>query len=309
MRLGCLFALGILVGIATGCAAPAPTPDEQMAIWREAAVSERTWTRAKPHLEALAPGDELGIFQASRRIYLQGRGKAARPIVVIPSWITSLSGGSAGGLSMLGRLIGRQGDRIRGYHVFGIVTRGRIQPRFQVFTEAVLVERAEFEALLANRAPGIGQLPRPEGGLFFRDLMVVATRPLTWPDAPAELPEDVLSRFHSEAAFRAIEPVLDALPDGTDLMSLLEGLGAIFVTDDFGENHSLLVPGFLQTREVRTQTAVGPAGIFKLRPFGWQGDGGVVIDRIAIFLNDRLLQVVPHRGLDDWLGYLDPSLL
>ena len=306
MRLGCLFAFGILVGIAIGCAAP--TPEEQMAIWRQAAVSERTWTRAEPYLEALAPGDELGIFQASRQIYVRGRGKAARPVVVIPSWITSLSGGSAGGLSMLGQLIGRRGDRIRGSHVFGSVTRDRIRPRFQVFTEAVLVERAEFEALLANRTSGIGQLPRPEGVLFFRDLMVVATRPLVWPEAPAELPEDALSRFHSEAAFRAIEPLLDALPDGTDLMSLLARLGAIFVTDDFGESHNLLAPGFLHTREVRTQTAIGPAGIFKLRPFGWLGDDDVVIDRIAIFLNDRLLQVVPHRGLSDWLGYLDPSL-
>jgi len=307
MRLGCLFVLGILFGISLGCAAP--TPEEQMAIWREAAVSERTWTRAKPHLEALSPGDELGIFQASRRIYAQGRGKAARPIVVMPSWITSLSGGSAGGLSMLGQLIGRRGDRIRGSHVFGTVTGGRIQPRFQVFTQAVLIERSEFEELLANRTPGIGQLPRPEGVLFFRDLVVVATRPLTWPEAPAELPEDAVLHFQSEAAFRSIEPVLDALPGGTDLMSLLSQLGAIFVTDDFGESHSLLAPGFLHTREVRTQTAEGASGIFKLRPFGWLGEDEVVIDRIAIFLNDRLLQVAPHRGLNDWLGYLDPSPL
>ncbi len=303
MRIRGLLALWTVAGLAVGCASP--TPREQMAIWREAAVSERTWTRVEPHLEALVPGDDFRIFQAARQIHLRGSGTTARPVVVIPSWITSLSGGAAGGLSMFGQLIGRRDDRIRGSHVFGGVTGGRIHPRYQVFTEATLVDRDEFEALLEKGVRGVGQLPRVEGVLFFRDLIVVATRPLDFPEPQGVLPEDVLSGFYSQAAFRAIEPVLDALPEGADLFSLLALLGATFVTDDFGESHSLLAPGFLHTREVRTQTALRQTGIFKMRPFGWVAGDREVIDRIAIFQNDRLLRIVPHRGLANWAGYLD----
>ncbi len=276
-----------------------------MATWREAAVSDKTWARVRPYLEALAPGDDLRIFERARQIHVQGSDSTARPVVVIPSWITSLSGGAAGGLSMLGQLVGRHGDRIRGSHVFGTVTGGRIHPRYQVFTEATLAEREEVEGLLEGGVRGVGQLPRPDGPLFFRGLVVVATRPLDFPDPRAGLPEDVRSGFYSEAAFRTIEPVLDALPEGTDLFSLLTVLAATFVTDDFGESHSLLARGFLSTRDVRTQTALRRTGIFKMRPFGWVANDREVIDRIAIFQNDRLLRIVPHRGLANWSGYLD----
>lgn len=306
MCLGRLLALGILVGWATGCASP--THEAQMAIWRESAVSEPTWERVRPHLEALAAGDDLRIFEAARDVHEQGRGRSAPPVVVIPSWITSLSGGAAGGLSMFGQLIGRRDDRIRGSHVFGTVTDGRIHPRYRVFTEATLVDPGEFEALRASGARGLGQLSRADGVLFFRDLIVVATRPLGIRELPEVLPEDTQSSFYSEAAFRAIEPVLDALPAGTDLFSLLALLGASFVTDDFGESHGLLAPGFLQTREVRTQTVLRPTGLFKLRPLGWLTEGGEVIDRIAIFRNDRLVRIVPHRGLPDWMEYLGAPL-
>lgn len=306
MRLGRLLAFGILFGLAVGCASP--TPEEQMAIWREAAVSEPTWARVRPHLEELAAGDDLRIFEAAREIHEQGSGRSARPVVVIPSWITSLSGGATGGLSMFGQLIGRRDERIRGSHVFGTVSGGRIHPRYQVFTEATLVDPGEFEALRASGVRGVGQLPRADGVLSFRDLIVVATRPMGMREPPVGLPEDTLSSFYSEAAFRSIEPVLDALPEGTDLFSFLTLLGAGFLTDDFGESHRLRAPGFLQTRAVRTQTVLRPTGLFKLRPLGWLTEGGEVIDRIAIFRNDRLVRIVPHRGLPDWMEYLGAPL-
>lgn len=276
-----------------------------MAAWREPAVSEATWERVEPHLEALDPGDDFRIFEAARQIHVEGSQRAARPIVVIPSWITSLSGGAAGGLSMFGQLVGRDGDRIRGSHVFGTVTEERIHPRYQVFTQAVEIEREEFDALLGAGAQGVGQLPQMGGMLYFRDLMIVGTRRLAFQEAPAAPREPALPSVTSRAEFRAIEPVLDALPEGTDLFTLLALLGAVFVTEDFGETHSLLVPGFLHTRAVRTQTVSGTTGIFKMRPFGWVTDDRELIDRIAIFQNDRLLRMVPHRGLEDWSGYLE----
>jgi hypothetical protein len=119
------------------------------------------------------------------------------------------------------------------------------------------------------------------------------------------LPDDVRSSFYSQAAFRTVAPILYALPEGTDLFSLLGSLGAAFVTHDFGESHNLLAPGFLNTREVRTQTLLQPEGLYKLRPFGWLVNDVAVVDRIAIFRNDRLLHLVPNRGLANWAGYLD----
>jgi len=306
MRLGRLLAFGTLVGFVAGCASP--TPEAQMATWRESAVSAQRWERVRPYLEALAAGDDLRIFEAARQVHVLGSGRSARPVVVIPSWITSLSGGAPGGLSMFGQLVGRRDNLIRGSHVFGTVVEGRIHPRYRVFTEATLVDPGEFEALRASGARGLGQLPRPDGVLLFRDLIVVATRPLGMREPTEALPEDLESTFYSEAAFRAVEPVLEAAPEGTDLYSLLALLGARFVTDDFGESHALLAPGFLQTREVRTQTVLRPTGLFKLRPFGWLAEDHEVIDRIAIFRNDRLVRIVAHRGLADWMGYLGEPL-
>ena len=59
---------------------------------------------------------------------------------------------------------------------------------------------------------------------------------------------------------------------------------------------------------MRTQTVLRPTGLFKLRPFGWLAEDHEVIDRIAIFRNDRLVRIVAHRGLADWMGYLGEPL-
>jgi hypothetical protein len=266
-----------------------------------------------PFLEGLAPGDDLKVFSSASRVHLQRprrRGAARRPVVVIPSWISSLSGGAAGGLAMFGQLIGRSGDAVYGSHIFGFVTNDRIVARYQVLTTATLVSPEEFEKLVADRFPGIGRLPRPAGTLYFRDLYVAGARELDFvvPGGDAEsaqTPEpEALAAFYSESSYREIEPVLESLPRGTDLFSMLRALGTTFITDDYGETHSLLAPGFLNYKSVRTQAVEGPEGVFKLRPFGWVSEEVEVVERIAVFENDRLLRVVRHDGRADWKAYL-----
>ncbi len=286
--------------VALGCAS---TPEQQMASWRESAVSQKRLERVLPFLEDLAPGDDLRIFAAARRVFEADDG---RPVVVMPSWITSLSGGAAGGLSLFGQLIGRSGDVIHGSHVFGYVADDRIVPRYQVVTSATVVSREEHAALAEGKARGVGVLPRPSGFLYFKDLHVAGARPLGFPEPKADsfveasLLEGDLAAFYSETSFRAVEPILDDLPEGTDLFSMLQALGAAFVSHDYGETHNLLAPGFLHYKRVRTRTVEDGDGIIKLRPFGWVQDDVEVVKRIAIFENDRLRQVVQDVGLMDW---------
>jgi hypothetical protein len=294
-----------LAGVVALCASCASTPEERMSAWRESAVSPERFETVLPYLEALSPGDELRIFAGARRVYERDDG---RPVVVIPSWITSLSGGAAGGMSMFGQLVGRADDVIHGSHVFGFVHEDRIIPRYQVVTRATIVSREEHAALLALRAPALGVLARPTGLLHFKDLHVAGARPLHFPEPtaaepPAIPPEAGVAAFYTEASFREVEPTLEGLPEGTDLFSMLLALGATFVSHDHGETHHLRAPGFLQTKRVRTQTVEAPDGIIKLRPFGWVESETEVVELIAVFEDDRLTRVVRHAGLGNWLAY------
>ena len=314
----------LLVALLAGCLAMGALscvsmrPEAQ----RERSVSRRAFERVRPFLEDLSPGDNLRLFAGARTVQVQQRRSGERVIVIIPAWIISLSGGPAGGVSMLGQLIGRRDDVVYGSHVFGFVSQGRIVPRYQVITRATLVDPARFEALVEAREPDIGALPRPSGMLYFRELHVVATRALDFSEPEPEpepeseqasepklvgsdLAEGELAAFYSEAAFRETSPLLDGLPVGTDLFSLLWILGAEFVTDDFGESHSLLAQGFLNYKQVRTRTVENAAGVAKLRPFGWVDGEREVVERIVIFDNDRLTDVIRHDGRADWLEYLD----
>jgi hypothetical protein len=211
---------------------------------------------------------------------------------------------------MFGQLVGRRGDVVHGSHIFGFVSGSRIVPRYQVLTTATLVGVAEFQGLVEGGSRDIGTIPRPSGILYFRDLHVAGARPLDFPEPEPESatgpsPAAELADFYSEASYRAVAPLLGALPAGTDLFSLLWILDAEFVSDDFGETHSLLAAGFLNYKTVRTQTAEGPEGIFKLRPFGWVDGEVEIVKRIAIFENDRLQRIVPYTGFADWTQYLD----
>ncbi len=299
-----LFASRMAVALAALALACTTAPADPAA----RSVRPETWERVRPHLEALKPGDDLRIFRAARQVY-GAEESDGRPMVVIPSWIPSLSGGAAGGVSMFGQLIGRRGKLVYGSHVFGYVSESRIVPRFQVITRAQLTSAAEVASLAADGARDVGALPRPTGVLHFKDLLVAGTRPLDF-----ELPRDEAGHvipvaddfpdLHSEATYRRVAAMLDAAPIGTDLLSLLWLLEARFVTEDAGQSHRLVVPGFLQTREARTRTVEEPTAIYKLRPFGYlEGTQGVV-RRIAIFENDRLRGVVRYDGRADWLGYL-----
>lgn len=308
-RIGLLLAALALLG-----AACAPrTSSEKIAAWRGSAVSPRTWERVRPHLEALEPGDDLRLFEASRQVYRLGRRKRGRPVVVMPAWITSLSGGATGGASMLGQLVSRRGDRVYGSHVFGFVRGSRIVPRYQLLTTATVIDAATFQKLEADRERGIGALHRPDGTIHFRDLYVAGGRRLEFSDpgdaAPAEhdVAEPDAAAFFSEASYRRASPVLDSLPVGTDLFSMLWLLGAEFVSSDFGESHSLRAPGFLNYKQIRTLTFEAADGIFKLRPFGWVEGDVEVVKRVAVFQNDRLRGVVPYTGFVDVVSYIEAT--
>jgi hypothetical protein len=298
--------LSLTLGAA--CASMPPTPIGEL---RREAMSRDAYERLLPQLERLRSGDDLAVLGRMRRVEWLDRGGRDTAMVVIPAWIASMSGGAAGGLSLLGQRVGRAADRLHGSHVFGYVAGERLVPRYQVATRARLIDRDEYERLRQESLPGIGMLasaPRPS---YFRDLEVAGTRTLAFPEPPRDgdpgedaLVEDGLAAFYSEERFRSVEPLLRDLPAGTDLFGMLLALDARFVTSDYGESHSLLAPGFLNYRSVRTRSIATSDGLYKLRPFGYVEGGREVVRWIAIFKNDRLEEIVPHTGLDDWSGYI-----
>ena len=281
-------------------------------------MSRATYEKFLPRLQQLETGDDLAILERARRVDPRELAVSGRPVlaraerVVIPAWISSMSGGAVGGLSLFGQRIGRSGDRIDGSHVFGYVEGDRLVPRYQVVTRARLIERTEYERLLQRSGPGIGKLAAGPIPLYFRDLQVAHTRALAFPEpepgpegrAVQTVVEGGLASFYSEQRFRNVEPLLRGLPEGIDLFGMLLALDARFVTRDGGESHSLLAPGFLNYRSVRTRTVESSDGVYKLRPFGYVQGEREIVRWLAIFKNDRLEKVVPHTGLADWAGYI-----
>jgi hypothetical protein len=278
-------------------------------------MSRASYESFLPQLQELAAGDDLAVLERARRVERQDLAGGATS-VVIPAWIPSMSGAAAGGLSLFGQRIGRSGDRIYGSHVFGYVAGSRLVPRYQVTTQARRIDRAEYERLTQRSVPGIGKLAGRPAPFYFRDLQVARTRSLAFPEPGADSEtafgwtgvEGSLASFYSEQRFRKVEPLLQELPEGIDLFGMLLTLDARFVTSDGGQSHSLLAPGFLNYRSVRTRTVESRDGIYKLRPFGYveiEAEGEREIVRwLAIFKNDRLLRVVPHTGLADWTSYI-----
>ena len=275
-------------------------------------MSQATYEKLLPRLKELQTGDDLAVFERIRRVVWVEQAGADWPVVVIPSWISSMSGGAAGGLSMLGQRIARSDTRIHGSHVFGYVVGDRIVPRYQIVTRASLIGRVEYDRLLGESEPGIGKLMSGPVSLYFRDLQVARTRALEFSGtdpgagkwAVRTQVEGGLASFYSEQRFWEMEPLIRDLPEGIDLLGMLLVLDARFVTNDYGESHSLLAPGFLNYREVRTRSIESSEGVYKLRPFGYVQGEREVVEWIAIFKNDRLEKVVPHSGLDDWRGYI-----
>jgi hypothetical protein len=281
-----------------------PPTSGDIARLRSGATTRATYEKLLPRLEELRTDGDLELLTRMRRTHWIERGAVEWPVVVIPSWITSLSGGAPGGISMFGQLVGRSRDSIHGSHVFGYVTGDRIIPRYQVRTQAQLVDEAEYEQLLAVSEPGIGTLASGSGGIYFRDLRVEETRALDFADPEEGLVqtevEGGLASFYSRERFLAVEPSLLALSPGSDLLGMLRALDARFVTSDYGQSHSLLAPGFLNYRNVRTRSFETRDGIYKLRPFGYVEHEREVVVWIAVFKNDSLLRVVPADRQDDW---------
>jgi len=274
---------------------------------RREAVSQHAFETILPVLQELKPDDSLLSIEAHLKVYREQPDTGRVPIVVIPGWISSLSGGAIGGVNLIGGVTGRSGDRIFGTHVFGYVRQEMIVvPRFLVLTEATVIGETEYSRLRAERTKGAGVAVEPggHGMLCFRDLHIRETRALSFVDEledasvtlkPAEAGE-VLEWFFSERSFQEIEQKLRSLAPGTSFWDVLAGLGTRITTGDFGHNHTLQIRGYVSSDRFPTQFLTRETGVYSIWPFGYVKKKRERPQLVLVFKNNQLLCVSPFTG-------------
>lgn len=282
---------------------------------RKEQMSEQVFQSVLPELQKLAPGDDLSSVEKMLQSgWITSKNGKRSLLVYMPGWINSMSGGAFGGLYMFGELFAKSGQLINGRHVFGFVW-GEINlvPQFEIITQASMIDTIEYDRLGARKTNGIGRVSSESGQVYFKDLRVLKTRTLPFrgisdvegqatkidPVKKGELPP-----FYTEQAFRDTEDILLRLNKGTGLWDMLEELGALFMTTDYGENHSFLVNGLLNYKNVKPQHIETDEAVYILRPFGYIQNDKEIIKSIVIFKNGLLEKVTPYSGAEDWHSYL-----
>jgi hypothetical protein len=295
--------VGYIVCLSVASAAEAG-PVSTSDVYRDA-LSRQSFETFLPVLRALKPNDNLSSIEAHRTLYSTQR-KDDFPIIVMPGWIGSLSGGSLGGFFLLGGVSERGGDRLSGTHVFGYVRQeGIVIPRFLVLTEATVISATEYSRLTPDemKSAGMAKEPGSRKPLHFRDLHVRETRALSFidelEDASVKLKPTTASDFHdwllSEQSFHEIEEKLRALAPGTSFWDVFARLDARIMAPDFTE-HTWLIRGYLASDKFPPQFLGQENGVYSIWPFGYTKKKREMPQLVLVFKNDHLLRVTPFKG-------------
>lgn len=282
---------------------------------RKEQMSEQVFQSALPELQKLAPGDDLSSIKKTLKAgWITSKSGKRSPLVYMPGWINSMSGGAFGGLFAFGGMFAKSGQLINGRHVFGYVWGDiNLVPQFEIITQATVIDEIEYDSLGARETNGIGRVSSVSGQVYFKDLRVLETRALPFrgiSDVEGQatriepVKKNELPPFYTEKAFRDAEDILLQLNKGTGLWEMLEELGALFITTDYGENHSLLVNGLLNYKNVKPQYIETDEALYILRPFGYIQNDKEIIKLIVIFKNGLLEKITPYSGAEDWHSYL-----
>ena len=291
------------------CLTVAPVAAQSPSDVRRAALSRQAFETILPVLQELKPNDSLLSIQAHQVDYYERRDTGRVPFVVMPGWISTLSGGVIGGASLLGNVTGRSGDKLFGTHVFGYVRQeGIVIPRFLVFTEATLISETEYSRLEAEGTEGAGVAfePGSHGMLHFRGLHVRETRALSssadkLEDGSATLESarkgSVREWFFSERSFQEIEEKLRSLAPGTSFWEVFFAkLGAMVTIGDFDGDHTWQIRGYVSSERFPTQFLTRESGVYSIWPFGYAKGKQVMPRLVLVFKNDQLLRVSPFTG-------------
>ena len=307
-----------LVGGVIAAVAPLSAQGTVIEIRKEQ-MSEQVYQSVLPELQQLAPGDNLSSIEKLMKtaFILSKSGKPEGIIAYMPGWINSMSGDAYGAITLFGAMFAKSGQLINGRHVFGYVW-GELNlvPQFEIITQATVIDKIEYDRLSARETNEIGRVPTESGKVYFKDLRVLKTRALPFrgiSDVEGQattiepFKKNELPPFYTEQAFRDAEEILLRLNKGIDLWEMLKELGALFMTTDYGENHSFLVNGFLNYKNVSPQYIETDEALYILRPFGYIQNDKEIIKLIVIFKNGLLEKVTPYSGAEDWHSYLPDS--
>ena len=314
-----------LVGGVIAAVAPLPAQgtDDFIIEARKKQMPEQVFQSVLPELQKLAPGDDLSSISELRNVYsiMSKSGEQEGFFVAAPGWINSMSGDAFGGFFMFGALFAKSGQLINGRHVFGYVWGDlNLVPQFEIITQATVIDKIEYDRLRAQETNEIGLVPTESGRVYFKDVRVLKTRALPFrgiSDVEGQattiepFKKNELPPFYTEQAFQGAEEILLQLNKGIDLWDMLEELGALFMTTDYGENHSFLVNGFLNYKNVRPQHLETDEALYVLRPFGHIqkkrfSKDKEIIKLIVIFKNGLLEKITPYSG-GDLRSYLPDS--
>jgi len=303
-----------LVGGVIAAVAPLSAQGTVIEIRKEQ-MSEQVYQSVLPELQQLAPGDNLSSIEKLMKTdwIMSKSGKREGIIAYMPGWINSMSGDAYGAITLFGAMFAKSGQLINGRHVFGYVW-GELNlvPQFESITQATVIDKSEYDRLRAQETNEIGLVPTESGKVYFKDLRVLKTRALPFrgiSDVEGQattiepFKRNELPPFYTEQAFQGAEEILLQLNKGIDLWDMLEELGALFMTTDYGENHSFLVNGFLNYKNVRPQHLETDEALYVLRPFGYIqkkrfSKDKEIIKLIVIFKNGLLEKVTPYSGGD-----------
>ena len=208
---------------------------------RKEQMSEQVFQSVLPELQKLAPGDDLSsINNMLEAGWITSKNGKRSPIVYMPGWINSMSGGAFGGLFAIGGMFAKSGQLINGRHVFGYVWGdNNLVPQFEIITQATMIDKIEYDKLRDRKTNGIGRVSSVSGQVYFKDLHVLEARALPFrgiSDVEGQaariepVKKNELPPFYTEQAFRDAEEILLRLNQGTDLWEMLEELGALFMT-------------------------------------------------------------------------------
>ncbi len=314
-----------LVGGVIAAVAPlsAQGTDDVIIEIRKEQMSEEVYQSVLPELQQLAPGDNLSSIEKLMKAgwIMSKSGKREGIFAYMPGWINSMSGDAFGAITLFGAMFAKSGQLINGRHVFGYVW-GELNlvPQFEIITQATVIDKIEYARLSARETNEIGLVPTESGKVYFKDVRVLKTRALPFrgiSDVEGQattiepFKKNELPPFYTEQAFQDAEEILLQLNKGIDLWDMLKELGAFFMTTDYGENHSILVNGFLNYKNVRPQRLETDEALYMLRPFGYIqkkrfSKDKEIIKLIVIFKNGLLEKVTPYSG-GDLRSYLPDS--
>lgn len=283
-------------------------------------LTEKALERVEPRLQALVPGTPLSETGLEWRYFkVVERRKTIGLSVELDGWIGFLSGGLQGAAGGLGSLRGVSEGSLHGEHVFGYLWGGAtLVPRYVVRTRARRSTEEE-DADIDRSMVGAGGRVESGGQLFFyRDVVVEEVRETSFgkPQKKGAETKRLRSRdletwltsFASRGSFARVEPKIEAMKPGCDLLDAIAELGGLYMTLNFGKDYILLLDGHLRPwmeEGAYPSVSIASQGRYYVWPFGYLENDTPSVQVGLVFRNGELVTVLEDASKEGVARFLE----